>query len=315
MYNNGFIITKNKKNNRTLDLFRATIQYMQVTLQKISPDKFPPKLKEIPDAPQEIFIEGIFPDPAQHIFLGVVGPRKHSDYGKAICKDLIKGLAGQPIVIVSGLALGIDTIAHTTALEAGLPTVAVPGSGLAPQALYPKSNFQLARTIVASGGVLLSEFEPEFKAAPWSFPKRNRIVAGLCDAVLVIEASEKSGALITAKLATNFGRDVLAVPGSVFSEQSKGTNRLIAQGAFPITSAQDIIQHFNLAQESKSNGMLFESFTEQEIAVLRLLSEPRTKNYIYEYSGLSSSECSIVLSSLEIKNAIYEELGKIYRPQ
>lgn len=288
---------------------------MQVRLQKLSSQNFPPKLKEIPDAPEHLYVEGTLPNHTDFIFLGVVGPRKHSDYGKVVCKDLIQGLAGQPIVIVSGLALGIDTIAHLTALEIGLPTIAVPGSGLAPQVLYPKSNFGLTRTIINAGGALLSEFEPEFEATPWSFPKRNRIVAGLCDAVLVIEASEKSGALITAKLATNYNRDVLAVPGSIFSDCSKGANKLIKQGAFPILSSEDIISHFNLTSSSKNTQTLFEHFSEQEIAILRLLTEPRTKNYIYEKSGLGSTECSITLSSLELKNAIKEELGKIYRPQ
>ena len=287
---------------------------MRVTLRKIKHEHFPPKLKEIPDAPEHLYVEGELPEPEKYIYLGVVGSRKHSSYGKVACEDLIKGLSGQPIVIVSGLALGIDAVAHTSALEAGLFTVAVPGSGLAPEVLYPKSHFRLARDIIDSGGALLSEFEPEFKATPWSFPKRNRIVAGLCDAVLVIEATEKSGALITAKLATGYNRDVLAVPGSIYSEQSKGPNNLIARGAYPITSSQDIIKHFNLRTEGKTEQQqLFESFSEKEIAVLRLLTEPRTKNYLYENCGLSNTECSIILSTLELKDVTQEEFGKVFR--
>jgi DNA processing protein len=288
---------------------------MHVTLRKIQSSQFPPKLQEIPDLPKQLYIEGELPDPSTHIYLGVVGPRKHSEYGKRICEDIIRGLHGQPIVIVSGLALGIDAFAHKTALEVGLPTIAVPGSGLAPKSIYPKSNFHLARNIVEAGGALVSEFEPEFEATPWSFPKRNRIVAGLCDAVLVVEANEQSGALITAKLALGYGRDVLAVPGSVYVEQCKGTNNLIARGAYVITSADDIISHFNLEHTDgeRNPQKSLEIFTETEMAVLRLLKEPQTKNYLYEKSGLSISDCSITLSTLEIKGIIQEEYGKIYR--
>ena len=289
---------------------------MQVQLRKIKPENFPLKLKEIPDTPKHLYIEGDLPDPNEYIYVAVVGSRKHSDYGKVACEDLIKGLAGQPIVIVSGLALGMDSIAHKAALETGLHTIAIPGSGLAPEVIAPRSHFRLARDIVDSGGALLSEFEPEFQATPWSFPKRNRIVVGLCDAVLIIEASEKSGALITAKLAIEYNRDVLALPGSIYSEQSKGPNKLIARGGYPITSSQDIIEHFNLkSEEQPDQQQLFDSFSEKEISILRLLTEPRTKSYLYENSGLSSTECSIVLSTLELKDVVREEFGKIFRTQ
>lgn len=288
---------------------------MNIRLKKLSSSQFPPKLQEIPDAPPHLYLEGELPDPNSHIYLAVIGPRKHTDYGKRICEDIIRSLAGYPFVIVSGLALGIDAIAHRTALEVGLPTVAIPGSGLAPHVLYPKSNFSLARSIVDAGGALLSEFEPEFKATMWSFPKRNRIVAGLCDAVLVVEASETSGVLITAKLALGYNRDVLSVPGSVYVEQSKGSNSLIARGAYVVTSGEDVVRHFNLRVKENDNNQesLFHHFSEQEIAILRLLTEPQTKSYIYDMSGLTISQSSIVLSTLELKGVIKEEYGKIYR--
>ncbi len=287
---------------------------MNAKLYKIQPENFPAKLQEMPDKPKCLYIEGTLPDPNTHIYVAIVGPRKHTDYGKRVCEDIIRGLAGQPIVIVSGLALGMDTIVHKTALEVGLPTIAIPGSGLAPNTLYPKSNWRLARDIVSSGGALVSEFEPEFKATIWSFPKRNRIVAGISDAVLVIEANQKSGALITAKFALQYNRDVLAVPGSVYVEQCQGTNSLIARGAYLITSSQDIINHFHLenTSEHREQGS-FDFLSEQEIALLRVLSEPRTKNYLYEHSGLSISDCSIILSTLELKGIIREEYGKIYK--
>lgn len=288
---------------------------MRTQLHKLSFEKFPPKLKEIPDCPKELYVEGTLPNPETHIYIGVVGSRKFTDYGKRACEDLIRGLAGYPFVIVSGLALGIDSIAHKTALEVGLPTIAIPGSGLAPNTIYPKSNFGLARAIIEAGGALMSEFEPEFEATPWSFPKRNRIVAGLCDATLVIEAGETSGALITAKLALSYNRDVLAIPGSIYVDQSKGTNSLIARGAYAILESKDIIRHFNLEQkDTKPNQEhLFQDITEQEMAIVRLLTEPRTKSYIYEASGLSITDNSVCISTLELKGIIKEEYGKIYR--
>jgi len=287
---------------------------MKIKLRKLTYDTLPEKLKEIDDHPEYLYIEGTLPDTTKHIYLGVVGPRKYSEYGKMVCEKLIAGLTGHPFVIVSGLALGIDTIAHTTALASGLQTIAVPGSGLSPSVLYPKTNFHLARNIVNAGGCLISEFEPEFKATPWSFPKRNRIVAGLCDAVLVIEASEKSGALITAKFAIQYNRDVLSIPASIYSETSKGSNNLLAKGAYIITSTQDIIQHFNLDKQDKpEQSQLFQSFTEKEIAILRLLIEPKTKSYIYENCGLDIVDCSITISTLELKGIIKEQGGRIYR--
>ena len=134
-----------------------------------------------------------------------------------MCKHLIEGLRGYPIVIVSGLAYGADAAAHRAALEVGLPTVAVPGSGLDWDILYPRANVGLAREILKAGGALLSEEEPETKAADWTFPKRNRVMAGLSRATLIIEAKELSGSLITARLTVEYNRELLVVPGSIFS--------------------------------------------------------------------------------------------------
>ncbi|MES3005459.1 MAG: DNA-processing protein DprA, partial [Patescibacteria group bacterium] len=132
-------------------------------------------------------------------FLCVVGSRQYTSYGKELCISLIKSLAGRPVIIISGLALGIDGIAHQTALDVGLPTIAVPGSGLHPNVLYPRSHLHLAEKIIEKGGLLASEYEPQIRASPWSFPMRNRIMAGLSHAVLIIEAEENSGTLVTAR--------------------------------------------------------------------------------------------------------------------
>jgi DNA processing protein len=166
-------------------------------IYKLKHEEFPEQLLEIPHPPQNLYIKGKLP-PKDSIYLAVVGSRKHTSYGREICEKLIHGLKGYPIVIVSGLALGIDSIAHKAALDANLITMSFPGSGLDEKVLHPQSNVNLARQIVQKGVCLISELEPSWKATLYSFPQRNRLMAGICKAVLIIEAQEKSGTLITA---------------------------------------------------------------------------------------------------------------------
>lgn len=202
----------------------------------------PEPLLHIPQPPKKLSVRGVFPNIQKHTFLTVVGPRKYTNYGEDACRTLIAGLKGYPIVIVSGLAHGIDRISHEAALNTGLLTVAFPGSGLNDKVLYPKTQYQLAMQILESGGALVSEFEPDFPATLWSFVRRNRLMAGLSTATLIIEAQHKSGTRVTARLATEYNRDVLAVPGNIFSKNSEGTNELIRLGATPVTSSQDILE-------------------------------------------------------------------------
>src|SRR3989339_1250495 len=209
---------------------------------KLSKQDFPEKLLEIPQPPKQLFIRGNLPDWENSKFVAVVGSRKYTNYGKEACEKIISGLRGCDVTIISGLAIGIDSIAHKSALEAKLKSIAVPGSGLNSSVIYPSINKKLADEIVQSGGCLLSEFEPDFQATTWSFPQRNRIMAGLSDAVMVIEAEIKSGTLITSRLATDYNRDVFAVPGSIFSPNSSGPNMLIRLGATPVTSSADILE-------------------------------------------------------------------------
>ena len=209
-------------------------------LEKLDPSEFPPQLLEIPEPPKELWVAGALPSP-ETVLLTVVGSRKYTSYGKEACEEIISGLRGYDIAVVSGLALGIDTIAHESAMRAGLKTVSVPGSGLDPSMLYPRANLQLAKRILESGGALLSEFAPDFRPTDWSFPQRNRIMAGLAKATLLIEAGEKSGTLITARLAADYNRDVLVVPGSIFSKTSMGVHQFLKLGATPVTSAADIL--------------------------------------------------------------------------
>lgn len=283
-------------------------------IAKIGRGDFPDQLLEIPDTPESLYFVGE-PLPKDGLYLSVVGSRTHTTYGADACAKIIEGLRGSPIIIVSGLALGIDSVAHRSALKAGLRTIAFPGSGLSERALYPASNLSLAKEILASGGTLVSEFEPSFKATNWSFPRRNRLLAGISQAVLVIEASDKSGTLITARLAIDYNRELLVVPGPITSPTSIGANLLIKQGATPITRSEDVLEFFGLKstdflEEKKSE---IESCTEEETEILELLVEPVPRDDIFAIVGKPASEVNTILSVLEIKGLIKEEYGEIRR--
>jgi len=283
---------------------------------KLKTEQIPVPLLEIPQPPAELYAEGDLPwEHEEYKYLTVVGSRKYSTYGKDACEKIISGLVGYPIVIISGLALGIDTIAHKAALKARLPTIAVPGSGLDPAVLHPHSNKRLADDIVSAGGCLLSEYEPLMPAGVHTFPRRNRIMAGLSNAVLVIEAGEKSGTLITARLATEYNRDCLTVPGSIFSPSSTGANWLIKQGATPITSSEDILTalHFDINQEQENKQQrLFADLSLQEKIIIDIIaSEPMSRDEIIMTCDLSTSEVSTLLMTMEIKGLIKEEMGEI----
>jgi DNA processing protein len=241
----------------------------------------------------------------------VVGARRYSAYGREACQSLISGLAGLPISIVSGLAIGIDEIAHSAALKAGLHCIAVPGSGLDDKVLYPSSNRRLAADIMQKGGALLSEFAPDLQAAPWTFPQRNRIMAGLSDAVLVIEAEIKSGTLITSKLATEYNRDVFAVPGSIFSPQSAGPHMLLRLGATPITCAKELAAALGFSNES--DAAIERQYTDEELQVIRMLSSPLPRDDILRALGKPIHIGNTLLSAMELKGLIIERMGQLHK--
>lgn len=214
---------------------------MKFPIGTLERTQFPPLLYETPEPPQTLFFRGTPPPPGRTL-LAVVGSRKHTDYGAAAVKHLIEGLRGHDIGIVSGLALGTDSLAHRAALDNGLYTLAVPGSGLDDAVLYPRAHLKLAEEILEAGGCLMSEYAPTFAATHWTFPRRNRIVVGMCAATLIVEAGEKSGTLISARLAADYNRDLMAVPGSIFSPQSVGCHQFLKLGAVPVTSSEDILE-------------------------------------------------------------------------
>ena len=208
---------------------------------KITDPLYPPLLKEIIDPPPVLYYVGQWPD--NSLFpLAVVGSRQADDYGQqAIDKIFSEDILNQS-VIISGLALGIDAMAHKKARH----TIAVLGTGLDEKSFYPKENWSLFKKIITNGNLVISEFGSGVGPKPQNFPRRNRIIAGLSQATLIVQAKVRSGALITARLALENGREVLAVPGSIINELSAGTNLLINQGAIPIASSQDLKEALGL---------------------------------------------------------------------
>lgn len=282
-------------------------------MQEIYPENFPKNLRNIPDPPKKLFIKGVLPNPENYTYLCIVGSRNYSPYGHEACKKIIEGLAGYPIVIVSGLALGIDALAHETALAHNLPTVALPGSGLDDKVLYPARNFSLAQKILHNGGALVSELSPATEGAPWTFPRRNRIMAGISDAILIIEAREKSGTKITARLALDYGRDVYVIPGSIFSSNSAGTNSLIREGAMPITSSEELLEALGFTPAKPLQANLFDTCSPAEQEILKLLKEPLSRGNIARILKKPIGEISILISEMEMSGFIQEIDGKITR--
>ncbi len=279
-------------------------------LQLLYPAHFPPLLTEISDPPKQLYVRGTLPS-FDKKWLAVVGSRACTPYGKQALHHLLKGLAGYPVVIVSGLAYGIDAEAHKAALEHGLSTVAIPGSGLDWNVLYPRANHALALEILEAGGALLSEEKPETKAADWTFPKRNRVMVGLSHATLVIEAKEKSGSLITAKLAGEYNRELLVVPGSIFSESSKGTHQFLKLGAIPATESADILKALRLQETKPIDVSERSDLSSREKQVMEIIASPLSRDELIRTLKLPTHEANVLLGAMEIKGLIVESLGVV----
>jgi DNA processing protein len=269
---------------------------MPFHLTREDPD-YPPLLKEISDPPEHLWGEG---DPRllSEVCLAVVGARECTAYGEKTAFQLAKELAGAGIVVVSGLAHGIDSAAHRGALAGNGKTIAVLGAGL--DVPYPSQNGDLRRPIEERGAVV-SEFPPGTGTARWTFPKRNRIVSGLSRGVVVVEAAEKSGALITADFALQEGREVFAVPGNMDSPTSAGTNRLIQNGAKLVTNIFDILEELKIEKRAVAVKERVCGRTTEEEKVLTLLSNgPRYMDELVSISGFSVEKVSVLLTELEI---------------
>lgn len=290
------------------DLKRQGIEVVTITEKQ-----YPAILKEIYDPPPLLYYRGSLGNQDDYRF-AVVGTRKITAYGKQVCQEIVRSLAEQGLVIISGLALGIDSQGHETAIEAGARTIAVLGSGVDWANVYPHTNRRLAQKIIETGGAIVSELAPGTLPLKHHFPIRNRIISGLSLGTLVIEADENSGSLITAKSALDQNREVFAIPGPIYSPTSKGTNELIKLGAKLVTGANDILEALNLNQIKnfvKNQEILPESPEEEKI--LKTLSkEPIHIDDIIRQTSLDSPTVTSALMNMEMKGKVKNLGGMNY---
>ena len=276
-------------------------------INTISPDKhnYLQIVEHIAKPPRTLDIIGLLPKDRLPS-VAVIGTRKPTPYGKEMAHKLTYELAKRGVVVISGLALGIDAIAHRSALEAGGTTLAVLGNGLSH--IYPSSHTELARNIIQKGGALISEYPPETPARPYHFLQRNRIVSGLSDAIIIIEAAARSGTLNTAAHALEQGKEVFAVPGNATSPLSQGCNALLKQGARPATCVEDILEI--IAPDLLSpQATLPLGNTPSESRLLHLIGQGvRDGDELYAASKLTIAEFSQTLTMLEI-NGVVRNLG------
>jgi len=271
---------------------------------------YPQRLKEIHDYPPVIYIRGTLL-PEDECCIAVVGTRRPSAYGRQVAEEIVSDLSRNGITIVSGLAKGIDSIVHRTALDAGGRTIAVFASGL--DTVYPAENARLAREIMEHGA-LISEYPLGTRPKADNFPRRNRIMSGISLGVLVIEAGEKSGALITAEQALQQNREVFSIPGSILSPTSKGTNTLLQQGAKLVRNYVDVLEELNLAmvaQQLEMKELLPADKTEASL-LKQLSAEPAHIDEICRQSGLAAALVSSVLTLMELKGLVKQVGGMKY---
>jgi DNA processing protein len=269
---------------------------------------YPPLLRAIPDPPAVLWLRGDAPaELLARPSVAVVGARACSSYGRSVARTLGRELAAAGLVVVSGLARGIDAEAHRGALDAGGLTVAVLGCGIDRD--YPAAHRELAARIVERG-LIVSEYEPGVEPAPWRFPARNRIIAGLCAATVVVEARERSGALITADFALEDGREVMVVPGEITSSVSAGSNALLRLGATPVTAAADVLEAYGIepvAEPAAAPGGLAGR-------LLELLGErPASIDELARSTGIAPGDVAAALIELELTGRVGEGDG-VFRP-
>jgi DNA processing protein len=278
-------------------------------IRELAREDWPGQLTEIPQPPERLWVRGALPAEGTK-FLTVVGSRAMTRYGQEACQKLISGLAGYPVSIVSGLALGVDTCAHKAALSAGLHTLALPGSGLADGVLYPRSNRAFAKEILARGGGFLSEYAPDTVSHVRYFPERNRLMVGLADAVLVIEAGQKSGTLITARLAAEYNRDLLCIPHRIADPHSFGPHLFIRLGATLVTEPLHILEALGIPpRETAARGVAPGDLEDTELVIWNMLEEPKTRDEILRVSEASAGESLTALVALELRGLAKEEFG------
>lgn len=271
-------------------------------------ERYPPLLKQIFDPPAVLYVRGALPD-SNRPHLAVVGSRKATSYGLRAAEDLVTAASQAGVVIVSGLAYGIDSAAHDACVQAGGTTVAVLASGVDESSVYPSRNRALASRIIANGGALVSEFPLGTHPLKGHFPVRNRIIAGLCQGTLVIEATIKSGSLITARAAADMNRDVYAVPGSIYAQMSEGPNDLIKHGAIPVTSVEDL---FGTEGAPKAPSDYAPSNEIENAIFLSLETSALHVDEIIRKTSLPSETVLSTLTIMEMKGGVKDQGGQCY---
>lgn len=292
-----------------------TIYTTYMEIRELMREEWPAQLLEIPQLPKRLWVRGTLP-PEGTKLLTVVGSRALTHYGQEACQKLIAGLAGYPISIVSGLALGADACAHRAALAAGLHTIAIPGSGLDDSVIGPRTNLGLAKEILKAGGALLSEQEPLHQPRLAEFPSRNRIMVGMSDAVLIVEAGEKSGTLITARLASEYNRDLLCIPHRIGDPHSFGPHLFLRLGAALVTEPIHILEVLKIPpRETIARSIAPDDLEDAELAIWSMLQEPKKRDEILRDApgNLGAGELLTALVALEIRGLVKEEFGAWHR--
>ena len=306
------VIERVIKARQTVDLAMlwGKIEAQGIKILTWQDEAYPQRLKEIDQPPPVLYLRGDYL-PDDLFAVAIVGTRRVTAYGRQITEELSSFLAGHGITIVSGLARGVDAIAHQTALKSGGRTLAVLGSGV--DKIYPPEHRGLAEKMMEHGAVM-SDYAPGTPPDAANFPPRNRIISGLSLAVVVIEAGETSGALITAEFAAEQGREVFAVPGSILAPQSKGTNKLIQNGALPLLSVNDLMQALDLTRmgEQKTARRAIPS-DETEARLMKVLGEePLHVDEIRNQAGLPIEKVSATLALMELKGMVRQVGGMNY---
>lgn len=297
-----------------LDLEMKKIEKEGIGLLTIKDKGYPEALKEIYNPPFLVYVRGELKSEDSFAF-GIVGARRCSDYGRQVTKELASGLAQNKVTVISGLAAGIDGIAHAAALETeGGRTIAVLGCGIDEATIYPAENRVLARKIIDGRGAVISEYPIGTPPLKQNFPSRNRIISGLSLGVLVVEATEVSGSLITAQCALEQGRDVFAVPGSIYNKNAAGPNSLIKKGAKLVENLDDILEELhlqNVVQEIEAREIIPEN--EEEEKVLKCLElENKHIDEIARESGIGISDLNAILVTMEMKGMVRNVGGGNY---
>jgi DNA processing protein len=290
----------------------ARLAQLKIRALTLLDHEYPPGLRQVADPPPVLFLRGrLIPSDSQAV--GLVGTRRATTYGHAVAERLARELAAAGVTVVSGLAKGVDTSAHRATLQAGGRTIAVLGNGL--DQVYPPENAGLARQIVETdAGAVVSEFAPGVPPDAVNFPRRNRIISGLSIGTVIVEAGERSGALITADFALEQGREVMAVPGSIFSPMSAGANELLKQGATPVTSAEDILNTFSTLHPALNTEVrAVPELSLEETTVWQALGgEPRHVDELARTLSMGAGEVSATLAMLELRGLARQVGAMLY---